>query len=108
MDLESFAPIIAEIKNLPVDFIRITPELDVVNDLSFDSLAITEFLYSIEENFSIAIPFERLRAEHLHNLGALRDFLMSEASSADGFSECWGFGPAGELSDHSSWRSSAR
>jgi acyl carrier protein len=59
-------------------------ELDVVNDLSFDSLAITEFLYSIEETFSLAIPFERLRPEHLRRLGALRDFLNSAAIPADG------------------------
>jgi acyl carrier protein len=84
MDLKSFAPILARIKDdRPIESIRITPELDLINDLSFDSLAITEFLYSIEEAFSIAVPFEKLRPQHLRSLGALRDFLVREATARD-------------------------
>jgi acyl carrier protein len=83
MDLEFFAPIIAKIRNRPIDSISISPDLDIIKDLSFDSLAITEFLYSIEEKLSFAIPFERLRPEHLRSLGSLRDFLVSEACSVN-------------------------
>jgi acyl carrier protein len=84
MDLDVFAPIIAKIKDVPVGSIHITPDLDIINDLSFDSLAITEFLYSIEETLFITLPFERLRPEHVRSLGALRDFLVSETTPPDG------------------------
>jgi acyl carrier protein len=85
VDLDSFAPIIARIKEGSLtEPVRVTPDLDIVRDLSFDSLAITEFLYSIEETFSISIPFERLRPEHLRSLGALRNFLLMEATPLHG------------------------
>ena len=77
--LSKLGPIVARVKGIDASSLHIHPGLDIVDDLGFDSLDITELLYSIEENLLVEIPYERLRAEHLRNLGALHNFLVTEA-----------------------------
>jgi acyl carrier protein len=76
MELEDLAPIIiAAIKNVPVQAVVLRPELDIIDDLGFDSLEITELLYSVEEVFGVSIPYEQLAPDDLRSLSKLQRFL---------------------------------
>jgi len=77
VDLSAFAPIIARVKNIADNEVIIADSLNLLEDFGFDSLDLTEFLYSVEDTFGIQIDYSCLTEKHLRSLGAFRAFLIS-------------------------------
>ena len=56
--LEKIQEMLADALNIPVS--KVTPDAKIVDDLGADSIAILQLLMTIEEDYGIVIPDEKL------------------------------------------------
>jgi len=62
--------------------LTLQPETNLLNDVGFDSLEITELIFTIEDKLNITFNYERFREEHLTSFGALCQFVARECAPA--------------------------
>ncbi len=76
MVLEKMKEILAE--QLDADINAITPETDIADDLGADSLDVVEMLMTIEDEFEIEIPDEKI--ESLKTVGQVVEYIQEQIS----------------------------
>lgn len=74
MVLEKMKEILAE--QLDADISTITPETDIADDLGADSLDVVEMLMTIEDEFEIEIPDEKI--ESLKTVGQVVEYIQEQ------------------------------
>lgn len=74
MVLEKMKEILAE--QLDADINTITPETDIADDLGADSLDVVEMLMTIEDEFEIEIPDEKI--ESLKTVGQVVEYIQEQ------------------------------
>lgn len=74
MVLEKMKEILAE--QLDADINEITPETDIADDLGADSLDVVEMLMTIEDEFEIEIPDEKI--ESLKTVGQVVEYIQEQ------------------------------
>lgn len=74
MVLEKMKEILAE--QLDADINTITPETDIADDLGADSLDVVEMLMTIEVEFEIEIPDEKI--ESLKTVGQVVEYIQEQ------------------------------
>jgi acyl carrier protein len=73
---DRFRRILARVKKCEDSVINLTASTDIVNDIGLDSLEVTEFLYSIEDEFEIEIDYALLEPAHLRHYNTLKNVLF--------------------------------
>lgn len=73
---ERICKLVASVKKCAIESVHLEPGTDIVKDLGFDSLEVTEFFYSIEDEFDIEIDYAQLKPEHLRRFENLKTFLF--------------------------------
>lgn len=61
---------------------KLTPDADL-ESLGLDSLSVIEFMFNIEDEFSIKLPDERVELKTIQDIAGVVDRLVAEQQSAD-------------------------
>lgn len=61
---------------------KLTPDADL-ESLGLDSLSVIEFMFNIEDEFSIKLPDERVELKTIQDIASVVDRLVAEQQSAD-------------------------
>ena len=79
---EALSTVITQVKRserpLPLQ-----PETNLLNEVGFDSLEITELIFTIEDRLRVTFNYERFREEHLLSFRALCHFVAQECAPAN-------------------------
>jgi acyl carrier protein len=78
---DALSTVITQVKRAETP-ITLQPETDLLHEVGFDSLEITELIFSIEDTLRVTFNYERFREEHLMSFGALCHFVAQECAPA--------------------------
>ena len=79
---EALSTVITQVKRSEMP-LPLQPETNLLHEVGFDSLEITELIFTIEDKLHITFNYERFREEHLMSFGALCHFVAQECAPAN-------------------------
>lgn len=73
---------IATVEQNPAIAADITYSTDLINEIGLDSLKMTDFILSLEDDFGISIDFDKVEYETFTRVDRLIDFLIEATGQA--------------------------
>lgn len=80
--LRKVAAAIATVEQNPAIAADITYSTDLINEIGLDSLKMTDFILSLEDDFGISIDFDKVEYETFTRVDRLIDFLIEATGQA--------------------------
>jgi acyl carrier protein len=78
---DALSTVITQVKRAETP-LALQPQTDLLHEVGFDSLEITELIFSIEDKLRVTFNYERFREEHLKSFDALCRFIAQECAPA--------------------------
>lgn len=79
---DALSTVITQVKRAEMP-LSLQPETNLLHEVGFDSLEITELIFTIEDKLRITFNYERFREEHLMSFRALCHFVAQECAPAN-------------------------
>lgn len=80
--LQKVASALAAVEENPALAADITLSTDIINEVGLDSLKMTDFILSLEDDFGISIDFDKVEYETFTRVDRLIDFLVEATAQA--------------------------